>query len=81
VRSDVRVSYCYTPSGIAYSLLTLSELGGHAMDKKVAVRRRELAFDLASLVACMWRERQPPRARHGGCLVMALRRHYCPRMR
>ena len=74
-------SHCYTPPGIAYSLLTLSELGGHAMDKKVAVRRRELAFDLASPVVCMWRKSQPPYTGHGGCLLIGSVTDYWPSTR
>jgi len=82
VRSHVvGAGYCYTPPGIAYSLRILSESGGRAMDKRVAVRCRELALDLISPVACMWRKGQPPYTRHGGCFVMALGRHYCPRTR
>ena len=56
----VGARHCYTPPGIADSLLTLCELSGHARDKKVAVRCREPAFDSASLVAYVWPERQPP---------------------
>ena len=74
-------SHCYTPPGIAYSLLTLSELGGHAMDEKAGVRCRELAFDLISLVACMSRKRQPPGTGRGGCLAIQFVTDYCPRMR